>query len=70
MKILITGSLGHIGSKLIRFLPSNINNVEIYMLDCFITNRYTSLFNLPKNVNYKFFLPVVGNLHLGVASLE
>ena len=55
MKILITGSLGHIGSKLIRFLPSNINNVEIYMLDCFITNRYTSLFNLPKNVNYKFY---------------
>ncbi len=54
MKIIITGALGHIGSKLIRELPSHFKNSEIIMIDNFTTQRYTSLFNLPDH-NYKFF---------------
>ena len=49
MKILITGGLGHIGS----YLLENINKIKlvkkVYVIDNFYTNRYNSLFNLPKN---------------------
>ena len=54
MKIIITGALGHIGSKLIRDLPSYFKKSEIIMIDNFTTQRYTSLFNLPRH-NYKFY---------------
>ena len=54
MKIIVTGALGHIGSKLIRDLPLYFKNSEIVMIDNFTTQRYTSLFNLP-NYKYKFF---------------
>jgi len=54
MKIIVTGALGHIGSKLIRDLPSYFKNSEIIMIDNFTTQRYTSLFNLPQH-NYKFY---------------
>jgi len=51
MKILITGGLGHIGSSLIRSLHK-INKIKnIYILDNLISQRYNSLFDLPK---YKF----------------
>jgi UDP-glucose 4-epimerase len=55
MKILISGALGHIGSQLIRQLPYLIPNCEILMVDSLITQRYCSLFNLPSNINYRFF---------------
>ena len=49
MKILITGGLGHIGS----FIVENINKIKnikkIYIIDNFSTERYCSLFNLPKS---------------------
>ena len=55
MKILITGGLGHIGSYLIE----NINKIKyikkIYIIDNFVTNRYCSLFNLPKTNKKIFF---------------
>lgn len=53
MKIVVTGALGHIGSALIRKLPFEFPDVEIIMIDNLYTQRYCSLFNLPKG-NYKF----------------
>ena len=48
MKILITGGLGHIGS----YILHNINKIKIlkkvYVIDDLSTQRYSSLFNLPK----------------------
>ena len=53
MRILISGSLGHIGSKLIHSInPGEFDAVR--MIDNLSTQRYSSLFNLPKNVNFKF----------------
>lgn len=54
MKILITGALGHIGSKLIRNITQSFVNLEILMVDNLSTQRYCSLFNLPTNVQYTF----------------
>ena len=48
MKIIVTGALGHIGSKLIRALPDEFLNSDIIMIDNFSTCRYPSLFDLPK----------------------
>lgn len=53
MKLVITGALGHIGSRLIRVLPALIPNVKIVMIDNLSTQRYTSLFDLPK-ADYRF----------------
>jgi UDP-glucose 4-epimerase len=54
MKIVITGALGHIGSKLIRELPTQFPEAEIVMIDNLMTQRYCSLFHLPKRRNYRF----------------
>ena len=55
MKILVTGALGHIGSKLIRDL-SNINNIRnIYLIDDLRTQRFNSLMHLSKKGKYKFY---------------
>ena len=52
-KILITGALGHIGSKLIHDIkPEEFG--EVILLDNMFTQRYSSLFHLPKGVNFKF----------------
>ncbi len=53
MKIFISGALGHIGSYLIKSLPSKIKFSKIYIADNLQTQRYCSLFNL-KNYNYEF----------------
>lgn len=55
MKVIITGALGHIGSKLIRKLPEFFEDIELVLIDSLKTQRYISLFNLPKGINYKFF---------------
>ena len=55
MKIIITGALGHIGSRVVRELPKVFPNPEIIMIDNLLTQRYTSLFNLPANVHYRFY---------------
>jgi len=47
MKIVITGALGHVGSKLIRGLDH-----ELVLIDNFNTQAYPSLFNL--KANHKF----------------
>lgn len=54
MKIVITGALGHIGSRVIRDLPSDFTGSEIVMIDNLSTQRYCSLFNLPTGGNYSF----------------
>jgi nucleoside-diphosphate-sugar epimerase len=47
--VLITGGLGHIGSKLIRELTNNYN---VTVVDDFHTQRYCSLFDLAKPINF------------------
>jgi nucleoside-diphosphate-sugar epimerase len=54
MKIVVTGALGHIGSRLIRELPAMFPDAEIVMLDNLLTQRYCSLFNLPASGQYRF----------------
>ena len=54
MKIVVTGALGHIGSRLIRDLPKHFPDCEIIMVDNIMTQRFSSLFNLPALGNYKF----------------
>ncbi len=54
MRIVVTGSLGHIGSQLIRELPSVLPGAEILMLDDLSTQRYCSLFDLPIEGRYRF----------------
>lgn len=52
--VLITGALGHIGSQLIRELPPR-SAKDIHLLDNLSTQRYASLFDLPKDRRYRFF---------------
>jgi UDP-glucose 4-epimerase len=54
MKFVVTGALGHVGSRMIRELPSLFPSVEIIMIDNMATQRYSSLFNLPSNRSYTF----------------
>jgi UDP-glucose 4-epimerase len=54
LKIIVTGATGHIGSFLIRDLGLNFQESEIIMIDNMITQRFSSLFNLPKIGNYSF----------------
>lgn len=55
MRIVITGALGHIGSRLVRMLPTHFPNVELLLIDNFSTQRYCSLFELPQNVKINFY---------------
>lgn len=52
-KILITGALGHIGSYLIRNLDSG-SAKEIILFDNLESQRYPSLFDLPRKFKYRF----------------
>jgi UDP-glucose 4-epimerase len=54
MKIIVTGALGHIGSRLIRELPTMFPEAEIVLIDNLSTQRYCSLFNLPASGQYYF----------------
>jgi nucleoside-diphosphate-sugar epimerase len=52
MNILITGCLGHIGSSLIKHFPLIRPDLNIFGIDNLSTQRYNSLFNLPKKKFY------------------
>jgi len=54
MNICITGALGHIGSALIRNI-SVLSIDKVYLIDNLSTQRYSSLFDLPKDINYCFY---------------
>ena len=54
MKIIITGAIGHIGSYIIRDLGIQFPMAEIVMIDNMMTQRFTSLFNLPSTGRYRF----------------
>ena len=53
MRIVVTGALGHIGSRLIRELPASFSDAKIVMIDNLSTQRFPSLFNLPPNGSYQ-----------------
>ena len=51
--ILVTGAVGHIGSRLIRsFDPEKVK--KVILLDNLESQRYPSLFDLPKSIKYEF----------------
>jgi len=54
MKIIITGALGHIGSRLIQDIPKHFPGSDIIMIDNLSTFRYSSLFNLSNYCNFRF----------------
>lgn len=57
MRLVITGALGHIGSRLVHSLrPSDFGGrlTEVVLLDSLVTQRYCSLFNLPVEVPFRF----------------
>jgi nucleoside-diphosphate-sugar epimerase len=54
MKIVVTGGLGHIGSRLIRDIPGEFPGAEIVILDNLSTQRYCSLFHLPTGERFRF----------------
>ncbi len=54
MKIVVTGALGHIGSRLIRELPTDFSAAEIVLIDNLLTQRYCSLFQLPAEGKFRF----------------
>lgn len=55
MRILITGGLGHIGSHLIRSLKDDLPIDEILVVDSLMTQRISSLFDLPKFPKIRFY---------------
>jgi nucleoside-diphosphate-sugar epimerase len=54
MKLVVTGALGHIGSRLIRELADAWPGAEIVLLDNLATERYASLYDLPAAARYQF----------------
>jgi UDP-glucose 4-epimerase len=54
MKIAVTGAIGHIGSYVVRDLSVQFPGVEILMIDNMMTQRFSSLFNLPQTGRYRF----------------
>jgi len=54
MKIVVTGALGHIGSRVIREFAKTYPDSEIVLIDNLLTQRYSSLFNLPSTAKYRF----------------
>lgn len=51
---MITGALGHIGSRVIREIPKAFPGARVVLIDNLLTQRYCSLFNLPAEYDYRF----------------
>jgi UDP-glucose 4-epimerase len=54
MRVVVTGALGHIGSRLIRELAGAFPRAHVVMLDNLATERYASLYDLPDDCRYEF----------------
>ena len=54
MKIVVTGALGHIGSRLTRTISHLGGSIEMVLVDNLSTQRYCSLFDLPRIHQYRF----------------
>lgn len=54
MKLVITGPLGHIGSRLIAELPAGAYD-EVVLLDNLSTQRYPVLFHLRRDIPFRFY---------------
>ena len=54
MKIIVTGALGHLGSRLIREIPTTFPGAEVVLIDDLSAQRYCSLFDLADQGNYTF----------------
>lgn len=54
MRVVVTGALGHIGSRLIRELAGACPGAAIVMVDNLATERYASLYDLPAAGHYEF----------------
>jgi UDP-glucose 4-epimerase len=54
MKFVVTGAIGHIGSYVIRDLSLQFPGAEIVLIDNMMTQRFSSLFNLPPLARYNF----------------
>lgn len=68
-KLVITGALGHIGSRLIHNLrPGEFD--EVLMVDDLSTQRYSSLFRLPDGVPYRFVEADITSADLGALFRE
>jgi nucleoside-diphosphate-sugar epimerase len=52
-RIVVTGALGHIGSRFIRAIESGLYR-EVLLLDNLATQRFASLFDLPRDVPFRF----------------
>jgi UDP-glucose 4-epimerase len=64
MRIIVTGANGHIGSYVVRDLGIKFPKAEIVMIDNMMTQRYSSLFGLPLEGNYRFIEGDVNNIDL------
>lgn len=54
MRLVVTGALGHLGSRLIRELADAWPGADIVLLDNLATERYASLSDLPPSARYQF----------------
>jgi UDP-glucose 4-epimerase len=54
VRVVVTGALGHIGSRLIRELAAAWPGADVVMLDNLATERYASLYDLPAACRYEF----------------
>ena len=64
MKIVVTGSIGHIGSYVVRDLAHRFPGAAIVMIDNMMTQRFPSLFNLPPTGRYSFLEADVTSMNL------
>jgi len=65
MRLVVTGALGHIGSRLIREVPAALPGTELVLVDDLSTQRYCSLFELPDGSCYRFVEADVRTADLG-----
>jgi UDP-glucose 4-epimerase len=54
VRIVVTGALGHVGSRLIREIAAACPGADVVMLDNLATERYASLYDLPDACRYEF----------------